>query len=104
MASQTARVAHGHSHGGEVSWRPARRVRIALLAALAPFVIATVAGLVVLWPSHHHQPVPLQYQTYGAGKSVYEKGRGHLGHEPHVRRHRGTRQHTVDLQHGPSCG
>jgi uncharacterized membrane protein len=67
-------VAHGHSHGGAVSWRPARRIRIALLAALAPFVIATVAGLVVLWPSHHHQPVPLQFQTYGSGKSVYEKG------------------------------
>ena len=41
---------------------------------LAPFVVATVAGLVVLWPSHHYQPVPLQYQTYGSGKSVYEKG------------------------------
>ena len=71
---QTARVAHGHSHGGEVSWRPARRIRIALLTALLPFVIATVAGLVALWPSHHQRPIPLQYQTYGAGKSVYEKG------------------------------
>jgi uncharacterized membrane protein len=71
---QTAHVAHGHSHGGEVSWRPARRIRIALLAALAPFVVATVAGLVLLWPSHHHQAVPLQYQTYGSGTSVYEKG------------------------------
>lgn len=58
-----------------MTWRPARRVRLILLAALAPFVIATVAGLVLLWPSHHHQPVPLQYQTYGTGKSVYEKGR-----------------------------
>jgi uncharacterized membrane protein len=67
-------VVHGHSHGGEISWRPARRIRIALLAALAPFVVATVVGLVALWPSHHHQPVPLQFQTYGAGKSVYEKG------------------------------
>jgi uncharacterized membrane protein len=67
-------VAHGHSHGGEVSWRPARRIRIALLAALAPFVIATGVGLVALWPSHHHQPVPLQFQTYGSGKSLYEKG------------------------------
>ena len=57
-----------------MSWRPARRIRLALLAALAPFVIATVAGLAALWPSHHHQPVPLQFQTYGAGKSVYEKG------------------------------
>jgi uncharacterized membrane protein len=67
-------VTHGHSHGGEVSWRPARRVRIALLTALAPFVIATIAGLAMLWPSHHHQPVPLQFQTYGSAKSVYEKG------------------------------
>jgi uncharacterized membrane protein len=57
-----------------VRWRPARRIRIALLAALAPFVIVTAVGLVALWPSHHHQPVPLQYQTYGSGKSVYEKG------------------------------
>ena len=68
-------MAHGHSHGGEVSWRPARRIRIALLAALAPFVVATVAGLALLWPAHHHQAVPLQYQTYGSGASVYEKGR-----------------------------
>lgn len=68
-------MAHGHSHGGEVSWRPTRRIRLILLAALAPFVIATVAGLVVLWPSHHHLAVPLQYQTYGEGKTVFEKGR-----------------------------
>ncbi len=67
-------MAHGHSHGSEVSWRPARRTRIGLLAALVPFVVATVAGLVLLWPSHHHQPIPLQYQTYGSGKSVFEKG------------------------------
>ena len=67
-------MSHGHSHGGEGSWRPARRIRIALLAALAPFAVATAVGLVVLWPSHHHQPVPLQFQTYGSGKSVYERG------------------------------
>ena len=65
----------GHSHGGEVSWRPARRIRILLLAALAPFAIATVAGLVVLWPTHHKIATPLQYQTYGEGKTVFEKGK-----------------------------
>lgn len=45
-----------------------------MFAAVAPFVVATVAGLVVLWPSHHHQSVPLQYTTYGEGKTVFEKG------------------------------
>jgi uncharacterized membrane protein len=45
-----------------------------LLAAVVPFVVATVAGLVVLWPSHHHQSVPLQYTTYGEGKTIFEKG------------------------------
>lgn len=67
-------MAHGHSHGGEIAWRPAPKIRFALLAALFPFVVATVAGLVVLWPSHHSIPIPLQDTTYGAGKTVFEKG------------------------------
>ena len=42
----------GHSHGfGEAAERPASpRVRRFLLLALAPFLLATVVGLVVLWP------------------------------------------------------
>ena len=40
-----------------------------------PFVVATVAGLVVLWPTHHKLAIPLQYQTYGEGKTVFEKGK-----------------------------
>ena len=50
-------------------------MRLLLVAAVAPFVIATIAGLVVLWPTHHKLAIPLQYQTYGEGKTVFEKGR-----------------------------
>src|SRR4051794_23777789 len=68
-------MAHSHAHGAEASWRPTRGVRLWLIGALIPFAIATIAGLVVLWPSHQHRPVPLQFTTYGGGKTVYETGR-----------------------------
>ena len=68
-------MAHGHAHGGaDVEWRPARRIRLVLLAGLAGFVAVTIGGLVVLWPAHDHRSVLPQYQTYGEGKSVYETG------------------------------
>jgi uncharacterized membrane protein len=71
----SAAVSHGHAHDGEVAWRPTKRIRIGLVAALVPFVVATVVGLVYLWPAHEHRAVPLQYTTYGEGKTVFEKGR-----------------------------
>ncbi|MGI8759423.1 MAG: YibE/F family protein [Acidimicrobiales bacterium] len=40
---------HAHGHGGRPGSSP--RVRGLLAALLAPFLIATVAGLVVLWPA-----------------------------------------------------
>jgi uncharacterized membrane protein len=40
----------GHSHHPHVSIRVPPRTRRLLLAALAPFVVATVIGLVILWP------------------------------------------------------
>jgi uncharacterized membrane protein len=44
---------HGHAHAHETG--PAsRRLRLVLAAAVVPFVVATVVGLVVWWPSHEH--------------------------------------------------
>jgi uncharacterized membrane protein len=68
-------MAHSHAHGAEPSWRPRRDVRRWLSVALIPFAVATVAGLVTLWPSHQSRPIPLQYTTYGGGATVYETGR-----------------------------
>jgi len=55
-------------------WRPNRRVRQWLFAALAPFAVLTVVGLIVFWPSHRQQPLPLQFTTYGEGKTIFERG------------------------------
>jgi len=72
LAVQTCEVAHGSAEA--VLWRPARRVRQWVIAALVPFAVVTVVGLVVLWPSHRAQPVPLQFTTYGEGRTVFEPG------------------------------
>ncbi len=68
---QTCRVAHVN---GEAPWRPTLRVRSWLVAALVPFAVVTVVGLVVLWPAGRTQPVPLQFTTYGEGRTVFERG------------------------------
>jgi uncharacterized membrane protein len=60
--------APGHSHDGPAT-PVTRAVRIWLLVALAPFLLATALGLVALWPSTHHFAVPPQFQTQG-GKPV----------------------------------
>ena len=41
----------GHGHGESVR-RSSRAVRLVLFAAVVPFVVATMIGLVVLWPRH----------------------------------------------------
>ncbi len=68
---QNCRVAHVN---GEAPWRPTLRVRSWLVAALVPFAVVTVVGLVVLWPASRTQPVPLQFTTYGEGRTVFERG------------------------------
>jgi len=56
----------GHrSHGNGSGWtRP-----------WLPWRLVTVVSLVVLWPSHQARPVPLQFTTYGEGRTVFEQGR-----------------------------
>src|SRR5260370_41867211 len=48
--SSTMRGMAGHGHRAAVG--TPLRVRRLLAAALVPFVLATVVGLVVLWPAH----------------------------------------------------
>jgi uncharacterized membrane protein len=45
----------GHSHSAEPG-RASKRIRALLGIALAPFAVATVVGLVVLWPAHRFHP------------------------------------------------
>jgi len=45
---------HGH-HGGELIITP--HVRHVVLAVLAPLVLATVAGIILLWPSGEHPTI-----------------------------------------------
>lgn len=47
------RVSHSHAPGAELELAPAetRRVRAVLAALVAPLLVATIAGLVLLWPS-----------------------------------------------------
>jgi uncharacterized membrane protein len=57
---------HHHRHDAE----PAdRRGKVLLAALLVPFAVATIAGLVLLWPAHRQYPVPLQFQAVG-GQAV----------------------------------
>jgi len=60
--------APAHSHDGPAS-PVTRRARFWLAAALAPFLLATAAGLIALWPPTHHYPTPQQFLTQ-TGKPV----------------------------------
>lgn len=48
---QPAASGHGHVHAHGPARPASRRTRIAILAVVVPFAIATVAGVVMLWPS-----------------------------------------------------
>ena len=62
--------AAGHTHDGPATpvTRTARRW---LAVALAPFLLATAAGLVALWPTSHHFATPPQFQTQTGKPVVY---------------------------------
>jgi uncharacterized membrane protein len=62
---------HQHRHdGGQTD----RRGWLLLVALLLPLAAATVVGLVLLWPSTRHYPVPLQFQAVGGRPVVFVPG------------------------------
>jgi uncharacterized membrane protein len=74
-----AAAGHGHAHGGHVhdghgSGQADGRGRILLAAILIPCALATVVGLITLWPGHRHYPVPLQFQTASGGAVTFVTG------------------------------
>ncbi|GEK81523.1 hypothetical protein ABA31_28740 [Agrococcus baldri] len=58
---------HGHGHGASV--RVDRRSALALWLALAPMLLATVVGLVLLWPNAAELPERMPYFAEGAGST-----------------------------------
>jgi uncharacterized membrane protein len=45
-----------------------------LAAILIPCALATVIGLIALWPGQRHYPVPLQFQSAGGGAVTFVTG------------------------------
>ena len=60
--SFVAHGGHGHHHGNSEPASP--RVRRALLIAVAPFLVATITGLVILWPSSSTVSLPTSGQQF----------------------------------------
>lgn len=50
-------MGEGHSHDHGRAPRASRQVRLILALALLPFALATVVGMVVLWPEGEGQSV-----------------------------------------------
>jgi uncharacterized membrane protein len=67
-ASQTWPAAHAH---GERARPVARRTRGWLALALAPFLAATLLGLIALWPGRHHFAPPPQFRTETGAAVAY---------------------------------
>ena len=66
---------HGHSHGhGSASGGADRRGRLLLATLLVPLAVATLVGLVLLWPADRDYPVPPQFAPPGGGPVVYVTG------------------------------
>lgn len=62
-----------HSHGGPAS-PVSRRVRVVLGCCLAPLLVATIVGVVLLWPAHRHFATPPQFQTAAGHPVAYVDG------------------------------
>ena len=87
----------GHGHGDRPSLGPApRRLRVLVALLVAPLVLATVAGLVVLWPDG-------DLQVTGIGTDV-ERGKAVVTQVGECRNDvDGCRLAQVDLVSGPGA-
>jgi uncharacterized membrane protein len=58
-------TAHSHDHSGELDLGPTQtaRVRRLLAIAMAPFLLATLVGIVALWPAHARHRLPAGLDT-----------------------------------------
>lgn len=50
-------MSHSHAHDGAPLGPASTRVRLVVATVLTPFVVATIAGLVILWPQDGPNPV-----------------------------------------------
>jgi uncharacterized membrane protein len=64
-------VAHDHSRPPAAS---SHRVRLVLAGCLVPFVVLTVVGAVLLWPSQRTFPTPPQFRTAAGAAVTYVHG------------------------------
>ncbi len=64
---------HGHGHGAGVRLGPGGVRLLAML--LVPLAVATVAGLLLLWPAHRNYPVPIQFSGPDGGRPRFVTGR-----------------------------
>lgn len=65
---------HGHTHGGSSAGGADRRGQVLLAVLLVPLAVATVVGLVLLWPADRDYPVPPQFATPGGGATTFVSG------------------------------
>ncbi|MGY3128723.1 putative membrane protein [Agrococcus sp. UYP33] len=61
---------HGHGHGGGTAQPVSRRSRMVLWLILAPLLLATLGGLIALWPQADAMPERMAY--LGEGASVLQ--------------------------------
>ena len=64
----------GHAQAPGRADRADRRGWALLAALLVPFALATVAGLVLLWPPATDYPLPPQFQAAGGGAVMFAQG------------------------------
>lgn len=65
---------HGHPHGGSSAGGADRPGQVLLAVLLVPLAVATVVGLLLLWPPARDYPVPPQFSAPGGGAATFGTG------------------------------